>query len=234
MIQADTVFEDDTLILSKTAYGGPPTGRSLLSFTGVGHEMNGIDVQRPEFFRAGSGYDFVYFIIDRKRTWGNALDFDRISDLIRQDGPDQTYHALGNSLGGFLALLAPSVLAVPVTQSVAFVPQFSMHPDIVPWEDRYVKYQKHITDWPIPSLDGRFVDTCHYSIITSGLGNDVKHADLFPQLSNISVFKLRRFAHNVARDLKRRGMLDECVSLGLSGRLTENWAEDAMQKPVLS
>ena len=54
----------------------------LLSFTGIGHGMGGIDVQRPEFFGAGKSFGNVIFMSDRKRSWGNSLDFGRLIEVL--------------------------------------------------------------------------------------------------------------------------------------------------------
>lgn len=58
------------------------SGGVLLSFTGVDHAVGGIDVQKPEFYGAGKGFDNVIFINDLTRSWGNALDYDLILETI--------------------------------------------------------------------------------------------------------------------------------------------------------
>ena len=67
----DTLLEDDEiLVLSKQTEGE----RCIVSFTGVGHGMGGVDLQKPEF-SAGPAAGPRVFVMDKTRSWGNALNW---------------------------------------------------------------------------------------------------------------------------------------------------------------
>lgn len=232
MRDATTLFEDDLLRVSTIRRDGPSTGRSLVTFTGVGHNLAGLDIQQPEFFKAGDDYESITFVIDRTRSWGNAVDFDKLSGLLDAVAGDTEIHLLGNSMGGFLALLAPSVLSVPVSDVLAIVPQFSVHPDIVPWEDRWPEYTDHITTWRYPSLEGHIVPDCDYTILTGGRPKDKRHLRMIPEADNVSKFIFSGFNHQLAANLKRRGKLQEGIALALAGAMSQDWVDSVAALPA--
>lgn len=232
MQEAKTIYEDDLLCVSTLTREGSSNGRSLVSFTGVGHNLAGLDVQQPEFFRSGDDYDSITFVIDRTRSWGNSVNFDTVSGVLRPIVRDTEVHVLGNSMGGFLALLAPDVLSVPVACCLAIVPQFSVHPDIVPWEDRWPEYTDQIVDWVYPSIEGHIVDECDYTVLTGGRPKDKRHVKMIPDGDNISKFIFEGFNHQLAANLKRRGKLQEGIALSLEGRMSQGWVDDVVQIPV--
>lgn len=61
------------------------------------------------------------FIIDKRRSWGNSLDWDRLGEVVDQVARGGQITTLGNSTGGFLAILAAGMLNA--AQAVAFAPQ---------------------------------------------------------------------------------------------------------------
>lgn len=205
---------------------------TLISFTGVGHSLNGIDVQKPEFFGAGKGYDRMFFVSDLQRSWGNNIDFDLLKTLISpytQHGP---VDCLGNSMGGFLALLAPAFLKV--RRSVALVPQVSVDPRIVPWERRWKEYRNAIRAWRFRSVETYLTDETEYVILVGDNRPDLKHLALLPDLENLEIFEVSGSGHRVAATLKEAGLLNSLVQRALAGEITQPWFDETIAEPFLA
>ena len=93
----ETLIDDDLM----TVLHRP--GRSdacVVSFTGVGHGTGGIDVQNAEFARSG-GEGRSVFVIDKHRSWGNALDWAALRRVLAPVLKGAQVTTLGNSMGGF-------------------------------------------------------------------------------------------------------------------------------------
>jgi hypothetical protein len=132
------VFENEYLrITARQALSDERSGGVLLSFTGVGHAMGGIDVQQPEFFGAGRGFDNIIFVSDLTRSWGNHIDFPLLAERVAPFIAGRRVFCIGNSMGGFLAILASRYIEIEA--SISFAPQYSINPETAPWEDRWKK-----------------------------------------------------------------------------------------------
>jgi len=140
------LFEDSVLKITSRAPEPAPDGRrTLLSFTGVGHGMGGVNVQKAEFFGTGRNFDNLLFLTDKTRSWGNLLDFDDIAARLAPFREGTELSAIGNSMGGFLAIVASRFM--PMRRVVSFVPQFSVDPALVPWEFRWKEYREAIREF---------------------------------------------------------------------------------------
>ncbi len=215
-----TLVETDGLRIS-VSRRGQAGRRTLVSFTGVGHGFRGMDIQKPEFFRAGDGYDDVIFVSDLNRTWGNGLDMHLLLRTIAPFTEGRVVDAIGNSMGGFLALLAPALF--PVRTALAFAPQFSVNPSVVPWETRWARYTNAIETWRYPSLDGRFVDDTRYYVVLGDAPRDRRHAAMIPRKRNITRIDLPNFGHAPAMGLKDAGLLRELVARCLDQSYSHQW-----------
>ena len=102
----------------------PNTGdTATLCFSGVGHSFGGIDVQSPEFYKCSDRATSI-FIIDKKRSWGNKIDFNFAIDAIKPYFEGKVVHSISNSMGGFLSILVTRF--IDVSASIAFSPQYSV------------------------------------------------------------------------------------------------------------
>ena len=223
MEEPKVIHQDQVLRISTLKAQGTK-GRALLSFTGIGHSLGGLDVQKPEFTRAAGGYDRIFYITDVTRSWGNLLDFGTINEVVRQSAPDLRFDAVGNSMGGFLALLAPCFL--PIDRTVAFVPQFSVHPEIAIWDRRWRQYRQNIKAWKYRSLDRALNDDTQYYVFAPTSGPDAEHARRIPAGANITLTQLDA-EHDLARRLKAAGLLNEIVLRCMDGTYTESWLKEA-------
>ena len=204
------IFEDAFVkITSRQAQSDHKSDSILLSFTGIGHAMGGLNVQKPEFFGTGRSFDNIVFVTDKTRSWGNQLNFDTIKDAIAPLIGARTVYSIGNSMGGFNAIVSTSYIATDMC--IAFVPQYSVNPSLVPWERRWKVYTSRIQTFQFESVSGHMNDTTSYYIFSGGRGRDQMHAELFPVGDNIRHYSFPNIAHDVARTLKEMGALDAVV-----------------------
>tara|TARA_R110000851_G_scaffold247089_1_gene399609 strand:- start:1603 stop:2310 length:708 start_codon:yes stop_codon:yes gene_type:complete len=190
-------------------------GGTLVSFTGIGHGMGGVDVQKAEFFGAGRRFDNLIFVTDKTRSWGNRIDFNEVARVLAPFAVTGSTCAIGNSMGGFLAIVMSAFMPIEVV--VAFVPQFSVDPQVVPWEHRWSEYRDRIDSYRIRDASAYFVPQSRYVLFSGGRGLDRKHAGLFPVGDNINHYVFSGAGHAVAADLKEQGLLDRIVGEALSG-----------------
>ncbi|GHB42098.1 hypothetical protein GCM10007094_34130 [Pseudovibrio japonicus] len=210
------LFEDENLIITERGETDAKSNTVLISFTGVGHKLGGIDVQKPEFFGAGKNFDNFIFVTDRRRSWGNNINFDLLKKIILRVSKDKKLFCLGNSMGGFLSIVATKFLTIEV--SVSFVPQYSVKPEIVPFETRWVNYTQDIEHYKIHSLDEYFNNSTKYYIFTSRDRLDYMQAKLFPKRNNIYHFNYRKIKHDLARQLKMNQELTPLLLHCFSGQ----------------
>lgn len=182
----------------------------VLCFTGIGHSLGGIDVQQQEFTGTGLRLGMPVFVTDKTRSWGNKLDFVQIAKIIAPVISQKRVVALGNSMGAFLAIAASSVL--PIQHVFAFAPQFSVDPSVVPDEKRWTKYRDHITEFRIPSLEGRFSMQCRYDIFVGDDPVEEMHWKHVPFGSNIRCFIIPDTHHDVALEMKSRNHLQTIMA----------------------
>ena len=211
------LFDDDFLNISARSGPGTPGGNILLSFTGIGHGMGGIDVQKPEFFGTGRDFDNLLFLTDKTRSWGNRLEFDRIAEILAPWTQGQRVYSIGNSMGGFLAILCSA--HVPMVASLSFSAQYSMNPGIVPWEQRWRKYTRDIPEHRIGHAGSYMQDGTRYVLLSGGMGPDGRQAALFPTGPNIEHFRFPEIEHDLAVRMKERNALSGVIADAFAGTL---------------
>ena len=204
------VFEDDFMkIISRQTQSHHKSNSILLSFTGIGHAMGGMDVQKPEFFGVGRSFDNTIFIIDKTRSWGNKLDFDILKHAIEPLVGKKKVYSIGNSMGGFNSIISSNYISTDVC--IAFSPQYSINPSIVPWETRWKEYALKINSFRFERVSEYMNNITRYFIFSGGEGLDHKHAKLFPVTDNIHHYSFPNVGHNVASSLKEMDALEEVV-----------------------
>lgn len=203
------LFADDFLELTVRDEHTSSDGPVLLSFTGIGHQTGGVDVQQTEFYGAGRSLANVIFIKDLTRSWGNAIDFEQIARLVEPYTKGREVFAIGNSMGGFLAVLASKFMKIDVV--VGLVPQFSVSSNVLPKENRWKRYRKHITEYKFESLEGCFVPDTQYYLISGAVGDDAMHWINFPNMPNVHNLVFGNFGHGLAKQLKRAGRLNDLL-----------------------
>ena len=174
----------------------------IISFTGVGYQLGGIQTEEFRKIKSFKNYDNLFFI-DKSKSWFNNVDTDEIIEKIKMYDNVIT---LGNSMGAFSAIMFAKYY--PVKKAIAFATQYSLHPDIVPWEERWNGYQKIISEkygWKNKHLE--FNDKTKYYIISGNDKEDKKHIDMIPKKSNIKKIVIQGANHGVAKYLKEQNKL---------------------------
>jgi hypothetical protein len=214
----ETLHDDDGMAVLYRPGTGPDC---ILSFTGIGRAMAGIDLQTPEFSRSNLDARKL-FVIDKHRSWGNRLDWARLERIVSGVAQGGRVVTLGNSMGGFTAMLGAARFGA--SDAIAFVPQWSIDPAIVPRETRWTDYRagagpivhRDLSD----ALDGR----CRFHVFFGDHPMDRIHSALFPRdRDNLDLFLVRGGGHEVGRFLKEKGQLysviDACLDGGHVGRI---------------
>jgi len=185
--------------------------------------MGGIDVQREEFF-SQHALGMVIWITDKRRSWGNNLKVEGVSNAIKSLIAEREVFVIGNSMGGFLAVLFSS--ALNAKRVMAFVPQFSVSPNIVPSEKRWMNYRKEITKFIYEDLSQCFSDNIDYALLMGSGDDEEIHYQKFSEISHKPNMRLLKFTdtnHNVALYLKELNVLNECIDIFFSGGSLEDF-----------
>jgi hypothetical protein len=199
-----TIYEDNNLKISEKQ---GESKNIFLCFSSVGMAMGGIDIQQEEFNKATDGATAI-FIIDKTRSWGN-IDWELLSKVISPYLVNKRVFTIGNSMGGFYAILASRHFLID--KVISFVPQYSVHKSIVPRENRWSMYTKRIRDWKYISLEGSFNDKTEYHIFFGNDQSDAVHKKLFPKQENI-IMHVYAGNHYIVKDLKAKGLLYGLIS----------------------
>ena len=211
-----TVYQDASVEVSIAEATGDIV---LVAFTGVGHALGGVDVQQPEFLSACS-LGTVIWVTDKNRTWGNGLDLDRISEVVLSYAHGKDTYCVGNSMGGFLAILMSK--RINAKKVLALVPQWSIDKSIVPFENRWMEYRDKISEIKHSDLSNSFSKNCNYSILMGAHPCERQHTLNFldhANTANIEVVEFSDCAHDVAIYLKKKNLL--------SGALKEFFSKGA-------
>lgn len=205
------LFENENMLI-KGCSRSEDKNICMLSFTGVGHAMGGLNVQREEFVGAALKNSNCIFITDKKRSWGNNLNADLIRETLRKylDGKEATYVAIGNSMGASNALFLAQELNVKTV--IAFTPQYSVHPDIFPeLPEGWKKYREEIKQWKYMSMAYYLDSAAKKYIFHGGDAAERNHSSKFPKKENMYHYEITEANHDVASHLKSKGCLHQLI-----------------------
>jgi pimeloyl-ACP methyl ester carboxylesterase len=197
---------DDAVLRIAAAQGN--TDVAIVSFSGIEHEFGG--VPREEFVDTLAGNRHAhFFVVDKQRSWYNATAPAILSTL----GPRlRDFHkvvTIGNSMGGFGAIYFASRLPNCQT-AIAFVPQFSVDPEIVPGETRWKEHRARLSAWPVRHAMVEANGEAAFNIFFGGSdSHDQAHLALFKSHATLgmSIFSLPDADHGVAKYLRQRNLL---------------------------
>ena len=203
----------------------PGVGDELvLAFSGVGKTTKLSVEPEIEFYRIAAGKDsrHVLFITDQSRSWLNAPDMaEQIADGVRgvmaRAGLGRLT-ALGNSMGGTMALLMAQFL--PITAALAIVPQYSIHKTLMPQEPNFRKLRQMIATFRFPAVD-QIPPTGQFFVLHGTQGSELHHAARFPVAENLHHFIFPGQDHDLSASLKAMGHAETLVNLALAGMVSE-------------
>lgn len=203
------VLLDDSALRIACRPAPQDTGAAIIAFAGVQGAFGGIPAEEfaTSLQRTGTPHH-AWFVVDKTRGWYNQTST-RIEAILARELAGRRIITLGNSMGGFGALLFGEKFGAATT--LAICPQYSLDPALVPFESRWrefaaaVPYFRHpvcLTEQPSPA-------TTRLVLAGAAHDADMNHARLIqarlgPQ---DGVFALRDCGHDVAQVLKRSGAL---------------------------
>jgi len=209
------IIDDSALRITATP---GDTDTAIISFSGIEHELGG--VPREEFVNTLAGTSHSeFFVVDKERSWYNATAPTIVSTLAPRLRDFRKVIAIGNSMGGFGAVYFASRLPNCRT-AIAFVPQFSIDPTIVPGETRWQRHRLWLSAFPVRHalLDAN--GEVDFHIFFGGNdGRDQTHLALFKSHATrrTNIFSLPHAAHGVAKYLRQqrllRPVLDAAIEL---------------------
>ena len=192
----------------------------VVVFSGVGPVQS--ETPKYEFARSASanGRHNVLFLSDPNRTWLNGsglieqiqVQIERFRDRCNA----KRVIAVGHSMGGFSALIIPSF--TKVDEVLAFAPQRSIDPRIVPDEHRWMQYRREIGQILIPKVDDFLISFPRYTVIHGRHGREAPQRESFPRPVNLRHYVLPHTHHNVPQRLKQAKGLDKVVGFAIDGR----------------
>jgi len=192
----------------------------VLSCAGVGKKRG----QMPPFelmkVASGDGVHSVLFVTDSTRSWLSAPGLqaeivEQMETLMARLSP-KTVVAIGNSMGGFMALNMTRVL--PIDVSIAFTPQFSVDKTIVPEETRWTYHRDKIEEFTVPKVENLPQDNVQHYVFHGGEQSEYIHWSRFPVQENLRHYIFPKFDHNIARELKKQGLLASTINACMENR----------------
>ena len=191
----------------------------VVSLAGVG--TNPSEPPPQEFFAIGSqrGEHHVLFVSDASRSWLNGPEIaERIVTAIETAAKlsdAKRIVALGNSMGGTMALLLARLTRIDAV--IAIAPQYSVHPERLPEEKRWQPFRKKIVDWPFEAVDEFATTQTETVIVHGGTADECLHLDRFPRHPRVKHFVFPKLDHRLALRLHRRNQLAPIVDRAIAG-----------------
>ena len=207
------IYEDDYLLVK--TFRNQCSRLCMISFTGVGHAMGGLDLQKEEFIGSSQRLGHLFVVTDKTRSWANSINVKLLQTLFMEFGSFDKVIAIGNSMGGTNALLLGPLLGANIV--IAFTPQFSVHPSIFPnlLNPKWQEYRDSIQKWRFYAVDDAFVSDVSEYIFHGDHPLELVHAQRFAQRGNRHHFILSRSGHDIAARIKASGclypLIDFCI-----------------------
>lgn len=205
-----------------TTAGDPAAPGLFVCFTGIRQAMGGIGAEEFVGSTALPGFSAL-FVSDLKRSWYNGFEPERLASVLRARAEGKAVVTIGNSMGGFGAILATTML--PVETAIAFAPQFSVHPEIVPGEERWTEFTRQIEHFRHPSLREAFASGAR--IYTINGDDDAAHWSQFPQAPGLEHVVIEDSGHDPALHVKKSGVLPRLLTTCIEGGHVLDMLRDA-------
>ncbi len=216
-LMIEPVLDREGLKISR--YTGQ-SNRLIICFSGVGKDP---EIDQPiEFVDTASngGQDSVLFIRDTKRSWFNGEriveDICEAIEFNRKKLQSEVVNTLGHSMGGFGALVFPYF--VKINKAVAFSPQFSVDPSIVPDERRWREHTEKISRFRVPYIERFLTDRTDYFVFHGNHHREQKQIELFQKHTQLRHYLLDNSSHNTPHAMKRAGIMRAVVQSAFEGR----------------
>lgn len=199
----------------------PGTGpRLVVALAGIGSTRRGTPPHEFIGTASAGGANHVLLVSDPHRQWlngaGAAEDLvAAIEHLTAAHGLTQVA-TLGNSMGGFIALVLPSLTRVDV--AVALAPQFSVKRALVPEETRWAYHVRRIDTWRFPDVGPMDAPGTSYFVLHGAHEIERPHWLRMPWHARVHHFIVEGADHTVARALHVRALLRPAIHNAFDGR----------------
>jgi pimeloyl-ACP methyl ester carboxylesterase len=186
------------------------SGAAVISFTGIGFALGGIQVQEFRKSLAGLDHD-LWFVIDKRRHWYNEAH-QTITDILDRElrrREIRSVTTLGNSMGGFGAVLFAGRLH-NCRHAIAFSPQSAVDPAITPWETRWRRLTASVERWQGLDAAKAMTPRVGYALFFGADdGTDLRHARRFANAAPEStrIYTIANTGHDLVEFLKQAGVL---------------------------
>lgn len=227
----ELLLDDETC---RIVHEGGDNGRAVVAFAGIGYALGGIQVE--EFRRSLDGSHFdIYYVIDKERRWYNRC-YDAVLATINRSLTERRIaesFTLGNSMGGFGAVLFASALE-RCRRAIAFSPQSSVCPAVVPFEDRWREWTQQISDWRVPDAVPHMRLGLSYVLFFGAADRrDRHHIDRFAAgAAETLLCRIEESAHGAAAEIKRHGLLIPVLDALLNSAPIDRRRLSALLGPV--
>lgn len=194
---------------------------AVLCLSGVGTDPDATPGHEFAMSATGNGARNVMFVSDPNRTWLNEAGLvedivDRFEKFVDATGAKWTI-GLGHSMGGFAALVLSGFTRID--RVLALAPQFSVDPQIVPEDDRWMEHREKLTEFRIRDAGEYMNETTDYVIVHGRHPRETPQRERFPVAANIRHFVLPGTHHNVPQKLKAAGLLSPFIKAVFDGRI---------------
>lgn len=203
--------QSDILVVCFRGLGLTETEQNI----GVGYEM-------PRA-ATGNGIFNTLFLTDKSESWLNTSGLIEaysatIASAIADIKPKRVVF-LGNSMGAFSAIAMANFIRVDTVLAIA--PQWSICPTLVPHEKRWQRQRGRIDCFRIQHVGEVFRPNGHIIALHSDAYAERFQRIPYLALPTVDNWVMTGMRHNVAQELRSRGLLDLLVkSVALDDRST--------------
>ena len=205
--ELNTIYGDDLIEISHEMGDGD---EGIVSFTGIGFGMGGIQVE--EFRKSlAASTNHIYYVKDKSRHWYNS-SAEKITNFLNAEFSCRRISkviTVGNSMGGFGAILFAASLD-GCHRAIAFAAQSAIDPSIVPWDQRFNKLTSSVKSWAgLDAVKSLRRDVSYFAFFGANDPIDVRHAERLIEANspNMTVCLIENSGHDVSFDLKKAGVL---------------------------
>ncbi|MDA8746833.1 hypothetical protein N9M66_01335 [Litoreibacter sp.] len=199
---------------------GGSSRRLVVSFTSVGNKRDAWPPKEFVGMASQMGRNHVICVTDISRCWMNQSGMLRkittvISDYILENGIT-SINAVGTSMGAYNALILGQQM--PISQIIAFTPQYSVHPDVIPDETRWKWFRNQIEEWPHKELNRLPGAPASIYMFHGDTPDEKMHWQRFGEAKNLRHYIFSGANHNFLQELKDGGVLGKIVRAGINER----------------
>ena len=200
------IYDDGVLRISALV---GTTSRLVVSFSGIGADPKARPKEQFIASASQNGLNHVLFVMDSSRSWFNRVGItEKVVEVIavyQREFQTEETKAVGDSMGGFCAMILPSMTAVSAVFATA--PQFSIDPEVVPNETRWRAERAALGPVRYSKVDEYLQSGTLYVVVHGDAERERMQRELFPKAHNIWHFVCADSGHSIASRMRRDNVL---------------------------